>query len=154
MAARIVESPAALKALIGQELGTSDWMLVDQAMIDRFAEVTGDHQWIHVDVARAAKEMPGGKTIAHGYLLLSLVPVLSRGCFQLAWPSRSLNYGSDKVRFIAPVPSGSRVRLRQELVSVEDAAPGAHRILLRGVLEVEGQERPAMIAETIRMTFA
>ncbi|MCE2918335.1 MAG: MaoC family dehydratase [Roseomonas sp.] len=149
----MVETPEALRALIGQELGVSDWLEVTQDLIDRFAEVTGDHQWIHVDVERAKQEMPGGKTIAHGYLLLSLLPKLGAGIYKLSWPTRSINYGSDKVRIVNPVKAGARIRLRQSLVAVEDGAPGAHRITVRQTLEIEGEAKPAMIADTIRMTF-
>jgi acyl dehydratase len=150
---RMVETPEALRALIGQELGVSDWLEVTQDLIDRFAEVTGDHQWIHVDVERARREMPGGKTIAHGYLLLSLLPKLGAGIYKLSWPTRSINYGSDKVRIVNPVKAGARIRLRQSLVAVEDGAPGAHRITVRQTLEIENEAKPAMIADTIRMTF-
>ena len=150
---RMVETPEALRALIGQELGVSDWLEVTQDLIDRFAEVTGDHQWIHVDVERAKRELPGGKTIAHGYLLLSLLPKLGAGIYKLSWPTRSINYGSDKVRIVNPVKAGARVRLRQSLVAVEDGAPGAHRITVRQTLEIEGEAKPAMIADTIRMSF-
>ena len=150
---RMVETPEALRALLGQELGVSDWLEVTQDLIDRFAEVTGDHQWIHVDVERAKREMPGGKTIAHGYLLLSLLPKLGAGIYKLSWPTRSINYGSDKVRIVNPVKAGARIRLRQSLVAVEDGAPGAHRITVRQTLEIEGEAKPAMIADTIRMTF-
>ncbi|WP_137123631.1 MaoC family dehydratase [Roseomonas sp. HF4] len=150
---RDVATPEALKALVGQELGVGDWLEVTQDMIDRFAEVTGDHQWIHVDVARARAEMPGGKTIAHGYLLLSLLPKLGAGVYRLAWPSRTLNYGSDKVRIVNPVQAGARVRLRQALVAVDDGANGTHRITVRQTMEIEGQEKPALVADTIRMTF-
>jgi acyl dehydratase len=149
----MVETPEALRALIGQELGVSDWLEVTQNLIDRFAEVTGDHQWIHVDVERAKREMPGGKTIAHGYLLLSLLPKLGAGIYKLAWPTRSINYGSDKVRIVNPVKAGARIRLRQSLVAVEDGAPGAHRITVRQTLEIENEAKPAMIADTIRMSF-
>jgi acyl dehydratase len=150
---RMVETPEALRALIGQELGVSDWLEVTQDLIDRFAEVTGDHQWIHVDVERAKREMPGGKTIAHGYLLLSLLPKLGASIYKLSWPTRSINYGSDKVRIVNPVKAGARIRLRQSLVAVEDGAPGAHRITVRQTLEIEGEAKPAMIADTIRMSF-
>jgi acyl dehydratase len=150
---RMVETPEALRALIGQELGVSDWLEVTQDLIDRFAEVTGDHQWIHVDVERAKREMPGGKTIAHGYLLLSLLPKLGAGIYKLSWPTRSINYGSDKVRIVNPVKASARIRLRQSLVAVEDGAPGAHRITVRQTLEIEGEAKPAMIADTIRMSF-
>ena len=150
---RMVETPEALRALIGQELGVSDWLEVTQDLIDRFAEVTGDHQWIHVDVERAKREMPGGKTIAHGYLLLSLLPKLGAGIYKLSWPTRSINYGSDKVRIVNPVKAGARIRLRQSLVAVEDGAPGAHRITVRQTLEIENEAKPAMIADTMRMSF-
>lgn len=150
---RMVETPEALRALIGQELGVSDWLEVTQDLIDRFAEVTGDHQWIHVDMERAKLEMPGGKTIAHGYLLLSLLPKLGAGIYKLSWPTRSINYGSDKVRIVNPVKAGARIRLRQSLVAVEDGAPGAHRITVRQTLEIENEAKPAMIADTIRMSF-
>jgi acyl dehydratase len=149
----MVETPEALRALIGQELGVSDWLEVTQDLIDRFAEVTGDHQWIHVDVERAKREMPGGKTIAHGYLLLSLLPKLGAGIYKLSWPTRSINYGSDKVRIVNPVKAGARIRLRQSLVAVEGGAPGAHRITVRQTLEIENEAKPAMIADTIRMSF-
>jgi acyl dehydratase len=149
----MVETPEALRALIGQELGVSDWLEVTQDLIDRFAEVTGDHQWIHVDVERARREMPGGKTIAHGYLLLSLLPKLGAGIYKLSWPTRSINYGSDKVRIVNPVKAGARIRLRQSLVAVEDGAPGAHRSTVRQTLEIENEAKPAMIADTIRMSF-
>ena len=150
---RMVETPEALRALIGQELGVSDWLEVTQDLIDRFAEVTGDHQWIHVDVERAKRDMPGGKTIAHGYLLLSLLPKLGAVIYKLSWPTRSINYGSDKVRIVNPVKAGARIRLRQSLVAVEDGAPGAHRITVRQTLEIENEAKPAMIADTIRMSF-
>ena len=141
--------------LIGQEstqLGPTEWLLIDQDRVNGFADVTGDHQWIHVDVARA-KDGPFGGTIAHGYLLLSLLPKLGAGIYKLSWPTRSINYGSDKVRIVNPVKAGARIRLRQSLVAVEDGAPGAHRITVRQTLEIENEAKPAMIADTIRMSF-
>src|SRR5512138_3289386 len=110
-----LETPLDWKQHVGRELGPSDWMTVDQPMIDKFAEATGDHQWIHVDVERAKREMPGGKTIAHGYLTLSLLPRLTKSIYQIKNRSRGINYGSNKVRFTAPVPAGSRVRLHLTL---------------------------------------
>src|SRR5947199_1532888 len=104
-----VEYPKDLLPLVGRELGPSEWITVDQPMIDKFADATGDHQWIHVDVARAKKEMPGGKTIAHGYLTLSLVPRLAATLTRVKKRSRGVNYGSNKVRFINPVPAGARI---------------------------------------------
>ena len=153
MAKREFSHPNEMHKYVGQEIGVSDWVDVSQERINQFAEATGDHQWIHVDVERAKKDMPGGKTIAHGYLLLSLLPKLGAGIYKLSWPTRSINYGSDKVRIVNPVKAGARIRLRQSLVSVEDGAPGAHRITVRQTLEIEGEAKPAMIADTIRMSF-
>ena len=147
-----VDKPADMKAHIGKQIGTSEWVLVDQAMIDKFAEATGDHQWIHVDVARAKQEMPGGKTIAHGYLTLSLLPRLSHDILQIRHRSRGINYGSNKVRFTAPVPAGSRVRLHQTLKNVEDIEGGV-RLTFDSRIEVEGSSRPALVAENIGLAF-
>ena len=105
-----VEKPADMKAHIGKQIGTSEWVTVDQPMIDKFAEATGDHQWIHVDVERAKREMPGGKTIAHGYLTLSLLPVMSYEVVPRQDGGMAVNYGLNRVRFPAPVPVGSRLR--------------------------------------------
>ncbi len=148
-----VERPADLARYVGQEIGVSDWFAVDQAMIDKFAEATGDHQWIHVDVERARREMPGGKTIAHGYLTLSLVPRLAATLIRVNKRSRGLNYGSNRVRFTGQVAAGSRVRLRQKIKSVEPVAGGGVRITSESTMEVEGAARPALVAETISMQF-
>src|SRR5665213_2174537 len=141
-----------LASLVGQETGVSDWVLIDQAMIDKFADATGDHQWIHVDVERAKREMPGGKTIAHGFLTLSLIAGLAHQTHDIRRRSRGINYGSDRVRFTAPVPSGSRVRLHQKLVKVEDIEGGV-RMTFSSQMEIEGQSRPALIAETISLAY-
>src|SRR5438477_7937112 len=142
-----VERPADMKAHIGEKIGTSEWVLVDQAMIDRFAEATGDHQWIHVDVERAKREMPGGKTIAHGYLTLSLVPRMGAGLVTVTKRSRGINYGSNKVRFTSPVPAGSRIRLRQRITAVDDIPGNGVRVTSEVTVEVEGQEKPALVGE-------
>ena len=147
-----IERPDDLSAYVGKEIGVSDWLTVDQGMIDKFAEATGDHQWIHVDVERAKREMPGGKTIAHGYLTLSLVPRLSHTIYRIKQRSHGLNYGSNRVRFTAPVPSGSRIRARQKIKAVERIAGGV-RVTSESRVEVEGEERPALIAETISMMY-
>jgi len=147
-----VEKPADMVAYVGQKIGSSDWVLVDQSKIDKFADATGDHQWIHVDVERARKEMPGGKTIAHGYLTLSLLPMLSDGCYRIRKRSRGINYGSNKVRFTSPVPSGSRVRVHQTLKAVEPIEGGV-RLICEASVEIEGQSRPALVAETISLAF-
>jgi len=147
-----VGAPQDLDAHVGETLGPGEWVAVTQAMIDSFAEATGDHQWIHVDAARAAREMPGGRTIAHGYLTLSLLPRLAQGILRVRNRSRALNYGANRVRFTAPVPSGSRVRLRQVL---KESAPveGGRRLVFEAVVEVEGADRPALVAETIMLVF-
>src|SRR5258708_16983917 len=115
-----VETPKDLLGLVGRELGPSEWVTVDQAMIDKFADATGDHQWIHVDVERAKRDMPGGKTIAHGYLTLSLLPRLAATLMRVEKQRHGVNYGSNKVRFISPVPAGARIRLRQRIAGAEE----------------------------------
>ena len=149
-----LETPLDIKQHIGREFGPSEWLTVDQAMIDKFAEATGDHQWIHVDVERAKRELPGGKTIAHGYLTLSLLPRLAPQLMQVAKRSRGVNYGSNKVRFVSPVPAGSRVRLTQTIKSVEPVEGNGVRVTSEMVIEVEGAPRPAMVAETIGVAYA
>ncbi len=148
----VVEHPADMKAHVGQKVGTSEWVLVDQPMIDAFAAATGDHQWIHVDVDRAKREMPGGKTIAHGYLTLSLLPRLGETVYQIRYTSRAINYGTNKVRFTSMVPAGSRVRLTQVLKGVEDVKGGV-RMTFESTVEIEGSEKPALVAEALFMAF-
>ena len=148
----IVDKPADMKAHVGEEIGTSGWVTVDQAMIDKFADATGDHQWIHVDVDRAKKEMPNGTTIAHGYLTLSLLPRLGASIYRIRNTSRGINYGSNKVRFTAPVPAGSRVRLHQVLKAVEDISGGV-RMTFDSTVEIEGGGKPALVAETLVLAF-
>ena len=147
-----IERPADLAAYVGKEIGVSEWFTVDQAIIDKFADATGDHQWIHVDVERAKREMPGGKTIAHGYLTLSLVPRLAQTIYRVKHRSRGLNNGSNRVRFTGPVPAGSRIRLRQKIKAVEPVEGGV-RITSENTVEVEGADRPALVAEIISMQF-
>ncbi|MBX9698017.1 MAG: MaoC family dehydratase [Acetobacteraceae bacterium] len=148
-----VETVEALKAHIGKTLGSSDWLTVDQKMIDQFAEATGDHQWIHIDVERAKREMPGGKTIAHGYLTLSLLPKLNQGIFRITKRKRGVNYGSNKVRFTAPVPAGARVRGHLKLKGIEALGNGCSRLTMEASVEVEGNERPALVAETLSLVY-
>jgi acyl dehydratase len=149
-----VESPKELLEHVGKELGPSEWFTVEQAQIDRFADATGDHQWIHVDVARAAREMPGGKTIAHGFLTLALVPRMAATLLHVTKRSRGLNYGSNKVRFTNAVPAGSRIRLRQRLAEVVEVAGDGVRITSEMTVELEGHERPALVAEVISVQYA
>ena len=148
-----VEKPQDLLQHVGKELGPSEWLTVTQAMIDKFADATGDHQWIHVDVERAKKEMPGGKTIAHGYLTLSLLPRLAPTLMKVEKRRRGVNYGSNRVRFTAPVPAGARVRLRQKLVKVEPVEDNGFRVTSEMTMEVEGNTRPAMVAETLGIIY-
>src|SRR5213593_1968766 len=149
-----VETPKDLLQHVGRELGPSAWMIVDQAMIDKFADATGDHQWIHVDVERARREMPGGKTIAHGYLTLSLVPRLAATLVKVDQVKRGVNYGSNRVRFTAPVPAGARVRLRLKIGKVEPVEGNGVRVTNEVTMEVEGQERPALVAEIMSVRYA
>ena len=127
-----VEHPKDLLQHVGRALGPSEWITVDQSMIDKFAEAAGDHHWIHVDPERARREMPGGKTIAHGYLTLSLLPRLHPMLLQVKNRKRSLNYGSNKIRFTNFVPAGSRIRLRQTIKSVEQILDGGDRFFCGG----------------------
>lgn len=139
-------------AAAGQELGVSEWLTVDQARVDRFADATGDHQWIHVDPERAA-DGPFGGTIAHGYLTLSLVPYLGSQVFSLETPGAKLNYGVNKVRFPCPVAVGSRIRAHVSLGEVADLAAGK-QLTLRYRIEIEGETKPACVAETVVLLLA
>ena len=149
-----VETPQDLKQHVGQEMGVSEWVTVDQEMINKFAEATGDHQWIHVDVERAKRELPIGNTIAHGYLTLSLVPRLGAQIMTIEKTSRGVNYGSNKVRFTGMVPAGSKVRMRSTLKAVEDVKGDGVRIIADVAMETEGSDRPVMVAETISIAYA
>jgi len=147
-----LDSPRDLLAYVGKPLGAGEWLTVDQTMIDAFAHATDDLQWIHIDAERAKREMPGGKTIAHGFLTLSLLPRLARSVVSVKSRSRTLNYGSNKVRFTAPVPSGARIRLKLTLKSAEPVE-GGMRLIYDNVVEIEGVDKPALIAETIQITY-
>jgi acyl dehydratase len=136
-----------IEAAAGQQIGTSDWVEIDQERVDRFADATGDHQWIHVDVERA-KDGPFGGTIAHGYLTLSLVPWLGSQVFTLDTPGAKLNYGVNKVRFPNPVRVGSRVRATVSVGEVTDVKAGK-QLTFSFTVEIEGQDKPACVAETV-----
>jgi acyl dehydratase len=136
-----------LKAAEGQVLGTSDWHDVTQADVDAFADVTGDHQWIHVDVERA-KETPFGGTIAHGYFTLSLIPLLSRQVFGMEGFTFALNYGLNRVRFPSPMPVGGKVRCTVKVAEVQEI-PGGAQTTMEMTLEREGGEKPVCVAETL-----
>jgi len=150
---RNIETPNDMKNHVGEEFGVSEWVTVDQAMIDKFAEATGDHQWIHVDVERARKEMPDGKTIAHGFLTLSLVPRLAAGIWKIEKRSRGVNYGLNKLRFTGTVPVDAKVRLRQTLRNAEDVKNDGVRLTFEHVVEVEDQDRPALVAEGLSIVY-
>ena len=147
----IVKTVEQAKELEGQDLGVSDWKLIDQERINRFAEATDDYQWIHVDTERAKAELPIGSTIAHGYLLTALLPVLIESIV-IFEGERVINYGLNKVRFKQMVPAGSRVRLRSSIKSARKRA-GALQIILDNTLEIEGEAKPACVAETIALYF-
>lgn len=141
---------ATLSDWIGKELGTSQWVTVDQGRINEFARSTGDHQWIHVDVERAKKESPFGAPVAHGYLTLSLLADASMNVGVVPKDAvAALNYGLDKVRFLAPVKAGSRLRTHITLTEVKDQAGGRKLVKLLNTIEIEGQAKPALIAETL-----
>jgi acyl dehydratase len=146
--ATVFKTPADLKAAVGQRLGHSDWLEITQERINQFADATGDHQWIHVDPARA-KNGPFGACIAHGYLTLSLVNMFLPQIVQVHGVKMGVNYGTDKVRFPAPVPVGSRVRGSGELVNVEEVKGGAVQATIRVTVEIEGKDRPGCVVDTI-----
>ena len=146
---RVFEGLEQVEAAVGEHVGYSDWMEITQERIDAFADATGDHQWIHVDPEQAANG-PFGSTIAHGYLTLSLIPVLGNQVMEIRGFRMMINYGTDKVRFPAPVPVGSRIRAGVELASLEHTGAGA-RLTTLVTVEIEGSERPAVVAEAIRL---
>jgi acyl dehydratase len=140
-----------LQALVGQEVGVSDWISVDQKRIDQFADATGDHQWIHIDPVRAAAG-PFGTTVAHGFLTLSLLPEMGASAFQVRDTRMGVNYGLNRVRFPAPVPSGSRLRGRFKLLSYEPIEGGA-QLTVEVTMEREGSPKPVCVAESVARRF-
>lgn len=147
-------SPQAMKDMVGQNLGTSEWLLVDQEMINKFADATGDHQFIHVN-EEMAKMTPFGGTIAHGFLTLSLFPVLmaKSDCPRVEGVKMGVNYGGNKVRFLAPVRSGKKVRGHFKLLELEEKRPGQWQQTLEFTVEIEGEDKPAVMAEWISQFF-
>ena len=139
-----------LESIVGTEVGVSDWHVIDQDRVNLFADATGDHQWIHVDVEKATKAMGG--PIAHGFLTLSLLPMLGAEVLRVTGVSRGINYGSNKLRFTKMVPVGSKVRLRQKCLSVEPKA-GGKQMINESTVEIEGQDRPALVAESITVLY-
>jgi acyl dehydratase len=144
----ILDRPSALRAYCGRELGVSEWVEVTQDMISDFANATNDLQWIHVDTRRAGGELPDGRTIAHGYLVLSMLPQFGAAIYQVGGVRKSLNYGANKLRFVSPVPSGSRIGARITCGEVETLGDKT-RVVLNHVVELEGASKPALVADTI-----
>jgi acyl dehydratase len=149
MPPRTIAGVEELRSLVGQPLATSDWIAVTQDMIDGFADVTGDHQWIHVDRERAAKESPFGTTIAHGFLTLSLLPRLHSESVQFGGARKmGINYGLNRVRFVNPVRAGARVRCKSQVLAVDDF-PGGVQVTWLMTVELENEAKPALVAEWI-----
>ena len=146
------EKIADLQPLVGESIGTSEWLLIDQERVNRFADATGDHQWIHVDVERA-KTGPFGGTIAHGFLTLSLLPAFFATAFEIRETQSGLNYGLDKVRFISPVPVGRRLRAHFKLLEWNAVNRGGAQVKIEMTVECEGADKPACIAESITRLF-
>ncbi|MEV4341418.1 MaoC family dehydratase [Streptomyces sp. NPDC049590] len=149
---KVFPSPAALAAAVGTHVGSSDWIVVDQDRIDLFADATGDHQWIHVDAGRAASG-PFGTTIAHGFLTLSLIPVLVKQVYRTEGVAMAVNYGLNKVRFMHPVRAGAKVRAVVDVVAA-DEVPGGHQVVLKVTVEIDGADKPACVAETVTRLYA
>jgi acyl dehydratase len=144
----VFQHPKELLAAVGRPLGTSDWLEITQQRIDRFAEATGDHQWIHVDPGRAQRG-PFGRTIAHGYLTQSLVNFFLPQIVEVRGIAMGINYGADRLRFPAPVPVGSRLRGSAELLEVEETRDGAVQAKIRVTVEIQGSDKPACVIDTI-----
>ncbi len=148
----LVDTPAELARHCGQPLGTSQWFTVTQDQIDHYARLTGDDHWVHVDITRAQRDMPEGKTIAHGFFILSLIPLLARDIFKIEKRGKGLNYGLNHLRFVSPVPVGSKVRLQQSLI---DAQPknGGTLFTFENTFEIEEEARPALVATMLLLIY-
>ena len=149
----VIDNPSEIKKFINKPLTPSEWYHVTQEKINKFADATSDHQWIHVDEEKAKKEMPDGKTIAHGYYMVSLLPILAAQNAKIKNTSKTLNYGSDKVRFINMVKVDSHVRLNRTIISCEEMKNGGFRVVNKCELEIKDDVKPAFIAETISLVF-
>lgn len=149
---REIANLAELKALVGQEVAVSDWTTITQEQVNLFAEATGDHQWIHVDPERSRRESPFGAPVAHGFLTLSLLPMMMASAIRMSDVRMGVNYGLNKVRFPAPVPVGSRVRARCKLLTVEDIEGGA-QLTWQVTMEREGSDKPVCVAESIARRY-
>jgi acyl dehydratase len=146
---KVITSIDDATSVVGQELGVSDWLQIDQKRINDFADATGDHQWIHVDVEKAKAESPYGAPIAHGFLTLSLIPALSKDNFRVENAKMAINYGLNKVRFVAAVPVDSSVRVRSELVDATKVDDNTVNLTVKHTIEIDGVDKPAAVAEMI-----
>jgi len=142
-----------IKSTVGKEIGASEWVEITQERINLFAEATCDEQWIHVDQERAEKELPGGRTIAHGLLSLSLAPMFIRSVMGLKGLKNTLNYGADRIRYLSPVPAGSRIRGRTTITEAENVPPDGLRVNYHMVIEIEGGQRPVCVADLIALHY-
>ncbi len=149
----IIKGSEELQSWEGKELGVSDWMEITQERINQFADATGDHQWIHIDVERAKRESPMGGPIAHGYLTLSLLPMLKDGVYTVEGVKAGINYGLNSTRFLAPVPAGARVRARFVLKSITPRGEGRFLLNNEVTIELEGSDKPACIAESLSLVL-
>ncbi|MCA8927180.1 MAG: MaoC family dehydratase [Alphaproteobacteria bacterium] len=147
-----VETPQDLLKYVGQELGISQWILIDQDRIQQFADATNDHQWIHLDAERAAKELPTKSTIAHGFLTMSLIAGLPT--FRIKHSSNMINYGINRLRFTNMVPVNSRVRLRTKLAAADEMRGNGVRLTCEQTIDIEGEPRPALVAQTLMVAYA
>lgn len=148
----VLDRPKDILAWVGKEIGVSDWFVITQDQIDTFAKLTGDDLWIHVDPERARTGMPDGKTIAHGFFTLSLIPFLVRSVYRITHRGTGLNYGSNRVRYVSPVQVGSRIRLKQSITAAEPVENGM-KITSECVIEIEGKTRPALVAEFLMVVY-
>jgi acyl dehydratase len=149
---REIATLAELKELVGDDVAVSDWVEITQQRVQQFADATGDHQWIHLDVERSQRESPYGTTIAHGFLTLSLLPVLMQSALRMSDVRMSVNYGLNRVRFTAPVPVGSRLRAQMKLLAVEDISGGA-QVTWLVTIEREGSDKPVCVAESVTRRY-
>jgi acyl dehydratase len=150
---RIFDGFDEIKSAVGAEIGVSDWIEITQDRINRFADATCDEQWIHLDQERAKSELPGGTTIAHGMLSLALTPMFVRSVMGLKGLKNTLNYGADRIRYLSPVPAGSGLRGRVSIAEAEEVPPNGLRVSYRVVIEIEGGQRPACVAELIALHY-
>ena len=140
-----------MQAMCGSEIGVSDWLKITQERIQAFADATGDHQWIHVDIERARRDSPWGTAVAHGYLTLSLLPLLNQQIMKVSGIKATINYGLNKLRFPAPVPSGARIRSRLSLLELTDQGDGRYLARFSTIIEIEGADKPACVAENLAL---